>query len=66
MGKKSRNKRIREKEKLAANPSPAVSVSDINSARTEIPALWIAISIPLVCAVGAWTTTAVATPMELK
>lgn len=66
MGKKSRNKRIQEKEKLAANPSPAVSVSDINSARTEIPALWIAISIPLVCAVGAWTTPAVATPMELK
>lgn len=32
----------------------------------EIPAFWVALIIPVICLVGAWTYPPVATPMELK
>ncbi len=34
--------------------------------KPEIPAFWIAVIIPIICLVGAWTYPPVATPMELK
>ena len=42
--------------------SPAVAVRK----KPEIPAFWIAVIIPVICFVGAWTYPPVATPMELK
>ena len=34
--------------------------------KPEIPAFWIAVIIPIICLIGAWTYPPVATPMELK
>ncbi len=38
----------------------------IQRKRLEIPAFWVAVIIPVICLVGAWTYPPVATPMELK
>jgi len=66
MGKKSRNKKVNKQPshaKAAQQPAPE---SVIKEKTLEIPAFWVAIIIPVICLVGAWTYPPVATPMELK
>lgn len=49
----------------AGRTAPAAATAIIRR-RPEIPAFWIAIIIPIICLVGAWTYPPAATPMELK
>lgn len=62
MGKKNRNKKVKiQSAAVSSQPKPV-----INEKKLEIPAFWIAVIIPVICFVGAWTYPPVATPMELK
>ena len=64
MGKKNRQKRLRDAASQAGtnNPNPKAIVYR----KPEISPFWVALTIPMVCLVGAWTHPPVATPMELK
>ena len=74
MGKKNRNKKARiQPASPQSSPGPAAEPAKgplprhvIPGRRLEIPALWVAVIIPVICLVGAWTYPPVATPMELK
>lgn len=70
MGKKNRNKKARPQQPATGKPAEATSrpaPKPVFHDRTlEIPAFWIAVIIPVICFVGAWTYPPVATPMELK
>ena len=74
MGNKNRNKKARIQP--ASPQSPPEQAAEpakgplkrhvIQGKRLEIPAFWVAVIIPVICLVGAWTYPPVATPMELK
>jgi len=64
MGKKSKQKKQRQEGHIERKVSG--SSSSVVYRKPEIPAFWIAIIIPVICLVGAWTFPPVATPMELK
>ncbi len=74
MGKKNRNKKARiQPASPQSSPGQAAEPAKghlprhvIQSKRLEIPAFWVAVIIPVICLVGAWTYPPVATPMELK
>lgn len=74
MGKKNRNKKAgihpaNVRPASVQPPAPAREVAPrhvIQGKRLEIPAFWVAVIIPVICLVGAWSYPPVATPMELK
>ena len=74
MGKKNRNKKARiQPASPQSSPGQAAEPAKgplpkhvIQGKRLEIPAFWVAVIIPVICLVGAWTYPPVATPMELK
>ena len=51
---------------IPAQTSSPTAASIIASKKPVIPAFWIAVIIPVICLVGAWSYPPVATPMELK
>jgi putative inorganic carbon (HCO3(-)) transporter len=53
-------------EKVAVPAKDPLSNQVIRRKPLEIPAFWVAVIIPIICLVGAWTFPTVATPMELK
>jgi len=64
MAKKSKVKKVKQQPAAAAqNAEPAVIVKNKEA---EFPAFWLALIIPVICLVGAWTYPPIATPMELK
>jgi O-antigen ligase len=74
MGNKNRNKKARiQPASPQSSPGQAAEPAKgplkrhvIQGKRLEIPAFWVAVIIPVICLVGAWTYPPVATPMELK
>ena len=62
---KKQKKSKRHQVGNAGRTAPAAATAIIRR-RPEIPAFWIAVIIPIICLVGAWTYPPVATPMELK
>ncbi|MDG2175098.1 MAG: O-antigen ligase family protein [Gammaproteobacteria bacterium] len=76
MGKKHRKKKNRQSGQSGAAPAPSTSRTTPKTAHLStpkiaikkpvIPAFWIAVIIPVICLVGAWSYPPVATPMELK
>lgn len=64
MGKKNRNKS--KKDPAAHSHGKSASSQPIITKKPVIPAFWVAVIIPVICLVGAWTYPPVATPMELK
>jgi O-antigen ligase len=76
MGKKHRKKKNKALAQSGIAPASTTSIpvqtssptaaSIIASKKPVIPAFWLAVIIPVVCLVGAWSYPPVATPMELK
>ena len=62
---KKQKKSKRHQVGNAGRTAPAAATAIIRR-KPEIPAFWIAVIIPIICLVGAWTYPPVATPMELK
>lgn len=61
-----KNKKNRNKNTNTSGSGNSAVASAIVRRKPEIPVFWIALTIPLICVVGAWTFPPVATPMELK
>ncbi len=74
MSKKNQNKKARVQPaspqsshgKVVEQAKGSTPRQFIQSKRLEIPAFWVAVIIPAICLVGAWTYPPMATPMELK
>jgi len=68
MGKKHRKKKNRQSGQPGAAPAPSFPKTSPKIAikKPVIPAFWVAVIIPVICLVGAWSYPPVATPMELK
>ena len=64
MAKKQKKRNTRQKSS-PAHQSTGGSTAVISN-KPVIPAFWIAVIIPVICFVGAWSFPPVATPMELK
>jgi O-antigen ligase len=64
-------KKQKKRKGSSRNGSLGVATQTVTSTvavrkNPEIPVFWIAVIIPIICLVGAWTYPPVATPMELK
>ncbi len=66
MAKKQKKSKRHPVDNAGRTAPAAAAASAIIRRRPEIPAFWIAVIIPIICLVGAWTYPPVATPMELK